>query len=146
MALILEWLAILGAAVFAGGALYISIIEHPARMKAGPTVALAEFRLSYSRAAPWQASAAAVCLIAGTLASLLTSERAWAAGGLVVGLVIPFTLTVILPTNRQLLDTKTTLRDDVSMSLLSKWGKLHGLRTILGTLGLLILVSKALLR
>lgn len=146
MALTLEWLATLGAAFFAGGALYVSIVEHPARMKAGPSVALAEFRPSYRRAAPWQASAAAICLIAGALASFLTSEWAWAAGGLVVGLTIPFTLIAIMPTNRQLLDTKTTLRDDVSMSLLSKWGKLHGIRTVLGTLGLLIFMSKILLR
>lgn len=136
----------LAAALFAGGALYVSIVEHPARMEAGPTVALAEFRLSYRRAAPWQGSAAAVCLIAGALASFLTSEWAWALGGLIVGLAIPFTLITIMPTNRQLLDTKTRLPDDVSMSLLSKWGRLHGIRTILGTVGLLIFVSKTLLR
>ena len=38
MAMTLQWLATFTAALFAGGALYISIVEHPARMKAGTAV------------------------------------------------------------------------------------------------------------
>ena len=69
----LELLAVLGAALFAGGALYISIVEHPARMKAGVRAALTEFRPSYKRAAPWQATCAALSLVSGVFAAFLAS-------------------------------------------------------------------------
>ncbi len=106
---LLEWLATASAAFFAGAALYVSIVEHPARMKAGVAVALAEFRPSYKRAAPVQASAAAICLVSSVSVSLLTWEWPWALGGLLVGAAIPFTLLAIMPTNRRLLDTAATL-------------------------------------
>jgi hypothetical protein len=52
---ILKVIATLCAALFTGGALYISLVEHPARM-ADVTIALREFRDSYKRTAPWQDS------------------------------------------------------------------------------------------
>ncbi len=146
MVLTLELFAVLGAALFAGGALYISVVEHPARMKAGVKVALTEFRPSYRRAAPWQATCAAVSLVAGVFAAFLTSTPTWALGGLLVGAVIPLTLVVIMPINRQLLDTNATLSDHDATALLEKWGRLHGVRSILGAAGLLVFLSKVLLR
>src|SRR3989449_11523084 len=80
MALWFEGLALVSAALFAGGALYASVAEHPGRMKAGLTVAMAEFGPSYRRAAPWQASSAALCLVSGGLATGLTSQWAWLGG------------------------------------------------------------------
>ena len=47
------------AALFARGALYISLVEHPTRM-ADITIALRKFRHSYKRTAPWQASTAVI--------------------------------------------------------------------------------------
>jgi uncharacterized membrane protein len=146
MALTLELLATLAAALFAGGALYVSVVEHPARMKTGAKAALTEFRPSYRRAAPWQAACAAVSLFSGVVVAFLTSALAWAIGGLLVGAAIPFTLVVIMPINRRLLDTNATLSDNDAAALLDRWGRLHALRSILGTAGLLIFLSKALLR
>jgi hypothetical protein len=40
-----ESLAILASGLFAGAALYISFVEHPARMLCGTTLAIAEFAL-----------------------------------------------------------------------------------------------------
>lgn len=135
----------LGAALFVGGALYISVVEHPARMRASPDVALAEFRQMYRRAAPWQASAAAICLLGGAVASFLTQEWVWFLGGLAVGVAIPFTLLVMMPTNRRLLGTPPPPEDE-AIVLLERWGQLHWTRSILSTLGLLVLLSKAFLR
>lgn len=143
--LTLELFAVLGAALFAGGALYCSVVEHPARMRAGVKVALTEFRPSYRRAAPWQAICAAVSSVAGFLAAFLTSTLAWALGALLVGAVLPLTLVVMFPINRQLLDTNATLSDHDATVLLEKWGRLHGVRSILGTAGLLVFLSKVLL-
>lgn len=144
MAMTLQWLAIFTAALFAGGALYISIVEHPARMKAGIAVAVAEFRQMYKRAAPWQASAAAISLVAGVLSAFLTSDYAWALGGLAVGSVIPFTFIAMIGTNRRLLDTRRPRDDDAV--LLTRWGRLHLVRSILGTIGFIVFLSKAVLK
>ena len=122
MKAVLEWLATFSAAVFTAWALYISLIEHPARMQAGPAVALAQFRPSYRRAAPWQASLAGLCLLSGLLASLLTSQWSWLLGGLCVGAAIPFTLLVIMPINRRLLDTNSPLDTNEAVMLLNRWG------------------------
>ncbi len=144
--LFLEWLSLTSAALFAGWALYVSIVEHPARMKAGVPVALAEFRPSYRRAAPVQASAAAICFLSGVLVSFLTSEWAWALGGVLVGAAIPFTLVAIMPINRQLLDTTATLPEDRAARLLARWGRLHWFRSIFGTAGFIVLLWKGFRR
>lgn len=129
-----KWLAIVGATLFTSWALYISVVEHPARMKAGAEVAVAQFRESYRRAAPWQASAAALSLIAGVLAAWSSGEWRWGLGGLAVGLAIPFTLLIIMPTNRRLLYEAP--RGNDAMRLLTRWGRLHAVRTALGFVGL----------
>jgi hypothetical protein len=136
-------LAIVAAALFTSWALYISVVEHPARMRAGVPVALAEFRWSYRRAAPWQASSAAISLLAGALASLASSDWAWALGGLAVGAAIPFTLVAIMPTNRVLLGAPGAHEAE---ALLGRWGSLHWVRSGLGLVGLIILSSRICLR
>ncbi len=140
-----EWLATVSAALFAGGALYVSVVEHPARMRAGPAVAIAEFRLSYRRATPWQAGAAAACLVSGVLAAWLASDLGWALGALATGAVIPYTFLAMMRTNRRLL-AGGPLPDGEVVALLSRWARLHWVRTLLGTLGLLVLVSRAVAR
>ena len=70
--MVLELIALLCAGLFAGAAVYVTLVEHPARLECGPAVALAEFRPSYRRAAAMQASLAAV--------GLLTAVGAWALG------------------------------------------------------------------
>ena len=56
-----------------GGAVYLGLVEHPARMECGVEIAATEFPLSYRRATVIQASLAA--------AGLLSSIAAWLAGG-----------------------------------------------------------------
>ncbi len=48
----LTWVAGGAAALFAGGALYVSLVEHPARLATGPPMAVAQFRTSYPRGSP----------------------------------------------------------------------------------------------
>src|SRR5439155_703811 len=103
MAIAFEALAIAGAALFAAWALYVSLVEHPARMETGPAAARIAFRSSYRRAAPWQAAFASLTFASGLAAALVTSAWAWALGGVVVGAAVPFTLLVVMPTTRRLL-------------------------------------------
>ena len=127
MAPLTELLATLTAGLFAGAAVYITFVEHPARVSCGPGVAVTEFRPSYQRAAVMQAALAVV----GTLAALArwgaVGGIGWLIGGLVFGAVIPFTLFVIFPTNKRLLDLDLT-SSEVG-PLLDRWGTLHAVRS-----------------
>ena len=128
--MVLELIALLCTGLFAGAAVYITLVEHPARLEGGPAVALAEFRPSYRRAAVMQASLAAV--------GLLTAVGAWALGrgvpvlvaGLLLGAMIPFTLLVVLPTNKRLLDPALDPHSTETASLLTRWGRLHAVRSV----------------
>jgi hypothetical protein len=46
MTWLLDLVALLSSGLFAGAALYVSLVEHPARIACGPALALAEFRPS----------------------------------------------------------------------------------------------------
>ncbi|HKA63844.1 MAG TPA: DUF1772 domain-containing protein, partial [Methylomirabilota bacterium] len=104
MTWLLDLVALLSAGLFAGAALYVSLVEHPARIACGPTLALAEFRPSYRRGAVMQASLAAVGSLAGVAAWARGDGAVMLVAGLLLAAVIAFTLIVILPTNKRLLD------------------------------------------
>jgi hypothetical protein len=140
MVQLFKLIATLSAAFFAGGAVYVSIAEHPARI-ADPAIAVRQFQLSYPRAARWQASMAALCLITALLAAWFGAGWWCAIGGLAVGAVIPFTLIVMLPTNHRLLDTTVPRSSAEVAVLLRRWGRLHWFRSLLGVIGLLILLA-----
>src|SRR2546422_10470848 len=101
---IAELLATFCCSIFAGAALYINLVEHPARLECGTELAATEFGPSYRRATLMQASLAAVGLAAALLA--------WAPGrgmsaplrGAMAGAVLPFPVGVVSPANTRLLD------------------------------------------
>jgi hypothetical protein len=84
-----------------------------------------------------QASLAAIGLIAGVVAWLTTDALAWLVGAFFLGSVIPFTLLVIFPTNKRLLDTGLIASSPEAAGLLHRWGLLHGVRTIMSIIALL---------
>jgi hypothetical protein len=139
-----EILSFVFTGLFAGAALYVSLVEHPARMANTLGVALAEFRPSYKRAAVMQATLAAAGAVAAIGAYFLGRGVSTLVAGIVLATVIPFTLIVIMPINRQLLDESRTARTDDTEVLLEKWGKLHNVRTIAGLLALVILAANLL--
>src|SRR3989441_11619343 len=53
------------AGLFAGAAVYVTAVEHPARLECGPVLAIKEFGPSYRRAAVMQGVLAVACLVAG---------------------------------------------------------------------------------
>jgi hypothetical protein len=140
MLFLLKVAALLSSGLFAGAALYLTVVEHPARMSQGASFALQEFRPSYKRAAPIQASLAVICFLCSGVVWWLTTRWAWLAGGVLVGGVVPFTLIFIMPTNRRLLDTNSVPAENEVSSLLAKWGQLHAVRTYLSLIGFVILL------
>ena len=132
MNLISEVTAGFAAGVFAGAAVYVSLVEHPARLSCGLSVAIDEFAPSYRRAAVMQAALALI----GTIAALARwgagGPPGWLLGGVLLGSVIPFTLVVIRPTNQRLLDASLPKASPEAAALLARWGWLHAVRTAVG--------------
>lgn len=131
MQLVCEFAATLCAGLFAGAALYVALVEHPARMECGTALAATVFAPSYRRAAVMQALLAAIAFVASIGAWLSTSIFAWLLGSALIVAVIPFTMLVILPTNKKLLDPSLDRNSDAARQLLMQWGRLHAVRTVL---------------
>jgi uncharacterized membrane protein len=129
---------VLACGLFTGAAVCISLVEHPARMKCGVELAATEFAPSYRRATIMQATLAAVGLISSIAAWLAGATFWWLVGGVMLGAVIPFTLIVILPTNKQLMSPTLDRRSAQTERLLARWGRLHAVRSVLSAVALFL--------
>src|SRR5436309_294628 len=96
-----QWIAVWAAGLFSGAALYVSLVEHPARMQCGTVLAVTEFGPSYKRAALMQSILALLGSMGALVAWLAGDGPFWAVGGLLLLFSVPFTLIVIMPTNRR---------------------------------------------
>ena len=135
---IAEFIAVLSCALFTGGAVYITFVGHPARMQCGVELAATEFAPSYRRATVMQATCAAVGLLSSVAAWLAGASFWWLVAGVLLGSVIPFTLIAILPTNKQLLDPTLDRPSAEAERLLTRWGRLHAVRSLLSGVSLLV--------
>lgn len=140
----LEVISFIFTGLFAGVALYISFVEQPSRLASSTEVALAEWRFSYRRAAYLQIVLATVGVSAAIGAYYSGRGVSVFVGGVLLAIVMMWTLIVVMPVNRQLLDpsrVSTTPDTDV---LLKKWGRLHLIRTIAALLSLAVLGANLL--
>jgi hypothetical protein len=119
------------AGLFCGAAVYINVVEHPARIFCGQELAVREFAPSYKRATVMQASLAIGGVALGLAAAWQLRDAWTAAGAVLLGTPVPFTLIIIFPTNKQLLSPALDPRSARAASLLRRWNRLHGVRTVL---------------
>jgi len=139
--MIITALALATAAAFTGAAAYVNWCEQPARLTLDDTSLLQEWKLSYANGTRMQASLALVSGLLG-LAAFYFEHRAMAAvGGILMLANWPYTLLVIMRTNRQL--GAMTGADAAARPLIKKWGRLHAVRTLLGFAGLLAFLLAA---
>ena len=137
----LQFMAVLSTCLFAGAAIYINLVEHPARMGCDTATAVTVWAPSYKRATVMQASLAIVGFLTGVAVWLLGGALAWLVGALLIGAVIPFTFIVIMPTNHQLLAPGRDISSAETRGLLEKWGKLHGVRSALSFVAAVVYVA-----
>jgi Domain of unknown function (DUF1772) len=137
---IAEFVAVLACGLFAGAAVYVSLVEHPARMECGVEIATAEFPPSYRRGTIMQVTLAAVCLLSSIATWLAGATFWWIVAAVLQVSVVPFTLIVILPTNKQLLSPTLDRRSAQTEQLLALWGRLHAVRSVLSALALVLLL------
>ncbi len=140
LAKLFEIAATLACGIFTGAAIYINLVEHPARMKCGTRLAATEFGPSYHRAAVMQASLAAIGFVTATAAWLTGSSFWWLVGGIFLVAVIPYTLIAIMPINKQLLHPGLDKDSELAHSLLTSWNRFHGVRSLLSLIAFLIFV------
>jgi uncharacterized membrane protein len=138
MQLAFEFMATLCSGLFSGAALYVTLVEHPARMECGTALAATVFGPSYRRAAVMQALLAAMSFVAAVGGWIKSSTLAWLLGGALIVAVIPLTLVVIFPTNKKLLDPSLDRNSETARQLLTRWGRLHAVRTVLGVAAFLL--------
>jgi uncharacterized membrane protein len=82
----------------------------------------------------------------GSLAALVSwwfdRGLAWLIGGLLLLVIIPFTLVVILPTNKRLESRELDLRSEEAGYHLRRWGRLHAVRSILSTVAFVMFLLR----
>src|SRR5688572_17795448 len=83
-----EVAAILAAGLFAGAAVYINLVEHPARMSLDTRHAARQWAPSYARATLMQAPLAVVGFFLGVCAWWQDHGTAWLAASLLIGAVV----------------------------------------------------------
>ena len=130
------------AGSFFGAAIYINLVEHPARVSCGPELAVREFGPSYKRAAVMQGALAVLGCLIGLVAAWVLRDGLTAVAALLLGLVVPFTLIVIFPTNKQLLDPTLSPNSALAGTLLAKWNRLHAVRSLVSGLAFALLLFR----
>jgi len=135
---ILSIAALVFATLFAGAAIYISLVEHPSRLGLADGPLLAQWQPSYKRALPIQSGLAVAGGVAGLIVGYLSADWRWFAGSILLLANWPFTLLVIMPVNKRLMAMQEREAGAGSRAMLVRWGKLHNGRSALGAASMLV--------
>jgi hypothetical protein len=109
-----------------------------ARLQLDDRSLLAEWKPAYQRGYMMQASLAVVGGLFGLVSYLSTLDWRWLLGASVLLANWPYTIYVIMPTNRLLMDTPPEAATAETRRVLERWGTLHAGRSALGLVATLI--------
>jgi hypothetical protein len=130
--------ALVIAALFAGAALYINVVEQPARLRLDDRALLTQWKPAYKRGFAMQAPLAIIGSLAAVVAWWQTQEWSWLFGAGVLIANWPYTILGIMPTNHRLAATDPENAGPASRVLMQQWARLHAVRTGLGLAATLI--------
>jgi Domain of unknown function (DUF1772) len=130
-------LALIVADVFSGAAMYVNVVEQPARFGLEDRALLAEWKPSYKRGTMMQAPLALAGGALGLVAWWQTRDLLFLAGGIAMLTNWPWTILVINPVNAVLMATEPEQAGAQARALIAKWGRLHAVRTALGFVAVL---------
>jgi len=128
------------AAIFFGAAFYVNFAEQPARLHLDDRSLLIEWKPAYKRGFIMQASLAVIGFVLGVIAWRQTGIWLWLVGALVLVANWPYTVFVIMPTNKELMATDPANAGPDSRKLVQQWSALHAVRTALGLAATLIFI------
>jgi len=115
------------AAFFCGTAVYVSLVEHPVRVKLGMDFALREFQASFPRVRNIQVALVAIAVVGSAVAGCGLHQWLWWLGCGLMLLNLPYTYFALMGINTRLL--KMTEKDGTAAEqLLVMWGRRHVVR------------------
>jgi hypothetical protein len=120
------------AAAFAGAAFYVGFAEQPARLRLDDRALLQQWKPSYARGFAMQATLALISAVFGFLASWQLRDWRWALAAMLILANWPYTLFVMMPTNKRIGAWPIESADRESRALIVRWGAMHAVRTALG--------------
>ena len=130
--------ATISTGLVAGGSLYISLVEGPARMTHEPSIAAEMFHSIVPRTKKVIGSLSILTAVCSAGAYVCTRGRSdtaieWLLAESLVVLTIPFARYFILPLNDAIMDSEKCNEkgDNWIVSKLSEWNKYHGVRSVL---------------
>lgn len=137
-------LALVAASAFAGIAFYITVAEHPARLGLDERAMLAEWTGSYPRAAGTQVPLALIGTALGIWSYVETSNWCWLIGAVALLAAIPYTLIVMMGTNKGLLALGDDAAPGSARALMETWGRQHALRIVMSAVAVAFFLSASL--
>ena len=119
------------AAAFTGAALYINLVEQPARLALDDAAMLNEWTPSDRRGVALMAGLALLSAALGLVAYFDTHDARWTIGALLIIMSWPYTFFAMAPVNNQIL---TLAPRDIGAvrTLVRQWGLLEYGQTALG--------------
>jgi hypothetical protein len=124
-------LALAFAAAFSGAALYINLVEQPARLALDDSALLSEWRPSDRRGFAMLASLALVAAVLGLATYFETQDVRWLIGAILVILSWPYTFFAMVPMNNRIL-TISAAEPGAARELVRTWGLLEYGQTAIG--------------
>lgn len=134
------------AAAFAGAAFYINVAEQPARLLLDDASLLRQWKPSYARGFAMQASLAVISALLGFLASWQLQDWRWSIAAVLMLTNWPYTLLVMLPTNKRLAAWPAEQANSEARTLVVSWGRMHVVRTAFGVAATTIYLALAVSR
>lgn len=136
---ILQLLAVFVAGIITGGAWAYTLEIHPALMKAQPTSSLDVFTPMFHHANRMQPLLGAVVAIVTLIISIMTGNWYWFIAALIMQVIGPYTIFVLMPINRRLMAEDADPKNPAIIADLKRWGGLHLVRTLINTVGFVLL-------
>jgi Domain of unknown function (DUF1772) len=133
-------LALAASAIFTGAAIYVNVVEQPARLALDIKSLLTEWKPSYHRGAIMQASLALIAGALGISAFFVAWDWRWLVGAALILAPWPYTIFIIMPTNNQLKATALEAANEQTRGLIVQWGRLHAVRTALGVAAMAVFI------
>jgi hypothetical protein len=124
--------AFAAAAGFLGAAIYIGLVEQPARLALGPRAMLREWMLSNRRGTPVLSVMAVASAILGFIQFKANGDVRWIIGGVTILASLPYAYFVMMPVNVWLFAIAPGKAVSPARKLVRDWGLLEWGHAVIG--------------
>jgi hypothetical protein len=129
--------ALVFAAMFTGAALYLNIVEQPARSALDDRALLSEWRISDRRGFALLATLALIAAVLALMAYFESQDVRWLVGALIVIASWPYTFFAIVPVTNRILALTPSDAEQLRAAVRA-WGLLEIGQTAIGVAGCLV--------